>query len=95
MKPIDTPDDLLERAQRRQIFGTKMRSVINDASEAGISATVDQQFEYASRIRAAGLVPIIEPGVSISSPQRSRPRYCCATPSPSTPGRCSRTRSSC
>src|SRR6202167_3752654 len=46
MKPIDTLDDLLERAQRHQIFGTKMRSVINDADEAGISAIVDQQFGY-------------------------------------------------
>src|SRR5262252_10734467 len=54
MKPIDTLDDLLERAQRHQIFGTKMRSVINDAAEAGITAIVDQQFDYASRILAAG-----------------------------------------
>jgi fructose-bisphosphate aldolase, class I len=72
MKPIDTLDDLLARANRHQIFGTKMRSVINDASEAGISAIVDQQFEYASRIMAAGLVPIIEPEVSISSPHKER-----------------------
>jgi fructose-bisphosphate aldolase class I len=70
MKPIDTLDDLLERAQRHQIFGTKMRSVIHDASEAGISAIVDQQFGYANRILAAGLVPIIEPEVSISSPHK-------------------------
>src|ERR1700743_2015933 len=63
MKPIDTLDDLLERAQRHQIFGTKMRSVINDAAEAGITAIVDQQFDYAGRIMAAGLVPILEPGV--------------------------------
>jgi fructose-bisphosphate aldolase class I len=72
MKPIDTLDDLLERAQRHQIFGTKMRSVINDANEAGISAIVDQQFEYASRIMAAGLVPIMEPEVSISSPHKAQ-----------------------
>jgi fructose-bisphosphate aldolase, class I len=70
MKPIDTLDDLLERAQRHQIFGTKMRSVIKDADEAGISAIVDQQFDYANRIRAAGLVPIMEPEVSISSPHK-------------------------
>src|ERR1700722_13520616 len=57
MKPIDPLDELLECPQRHQIFGTKMRSVINDADEAGISAIVDQQFEYASRILAAGLVP--------------------------------------
>jgi fructose-bisphosphate aldolase class I len=70
MKPITTLDDLLERAKRHQVFGTKMRSVINDASEAGVAAIVAQQFDYASRIRAAGLVPIIEPEVSISSPHK-------------------------
>jgi fructose-bisphosphate aldolase class I len=72
MKPIDTLDDLLERAGRHQVFGTKMRSVIKDASEAGISAIVGQQFGYARRILAAGLVPIIEPEVSISSPHKQQ-----------------------
>jgi len=72
MKPIDTLDDLLERSQRHQIFGTKMRSVIKDANEAGIAAIVDQQFGYASRIMSAGLVPIIEPEVSISSPHKEQ-----------------------
>jgi fructose-bisphosphate aldolase class I len=72
MKPIDTLDDLLERAQRHQIFGTKMRSVINDAAEAGVAAIVDQQFDYAGRILAAGLVPIIEPEVSINSPHKEQ-----------------------
>jgi fructose-bisphosphate aldolase class I len=72
MKPIDTLDDLLERANRHKIFGTKMRSVISDANEAGISAIVDQQFEYAGRIMAAGLVPILEPEVSISSPHKEQ-----------------------
>jgi len=72
MKTIDNLDDLLERAQRHQIFGTKMRSVINDADDAGISAIVDQQFSYASKILAAGLVPIIEPEVSISSPNKEQ-----------------------
>ncbi len=71
MKPIVTLDDQLERASRHGIFGTKMRSVIKDANEAGIAAIVDQQFEYAGRIRAAGLVPIIEPEVSISSPHKA------------------------
>jgi fructose-bisphosphate aldolase class I len=70
MKPITTLDELLERANRHQIFGTKMRSVINDASEAGVAAIVAQQFDYAARIRAAGLVPILEPEVSISSPHK-------------------------
>ena len=72
MKPIDTLDDLLERAQRHRIFGTKMRSVINDADEAGILAIADQQFDYANRIMAAGLVPIIEPEVSIFSPRKEQ-----------------------
>jgi fructose-bisphosphate aldolase, class I len=72
MKPIEGLDDLLERAQRHQIFGTKMRSVIKDADEAGIASIVDQQFGYAGRILAAGLVPIIEPEVSISSPYKEQ-----------------------
>ena len=72
MKPIGTLDDLLERAQRHRIFGTKMRSVIHDANQAGIAAIVDQQFSYASRIQAAGLVPIMEPEVSISSPHKEQ-----------------------
>jgi fructose-bisphosphate aldolase, class I len=72
MKPIDTLDDVLERAQRHRIFGTKMRSVIKDANPAGIAAIVDQQFSYAERIRAAGLVPILEPEVSISSPHKEQ-----------------------
>lgn len=71
MKPITTLDDLLERANRHGIFGTKMRSVIKDANQAGIAAIVEQQFEYGERIRAAGLVPILEPEVSISSPHKA------------------------
>jgi fructose-bisphosphate aldolase class I len=70
MKPIDTLDELLQRANRHQIFGTKMRSVINDADKDGVAAIVDQQFEYAARISAAGLVPILEPEVSIASPRK-------------------------
>ena len=70
MKPIDTLDDLLERANQHRIFGTKMRSVINDADQDGVAAIVDQQFEYAARISAAGLVPILEPEVSINSPHK-------------------------
>ena len=62
----------LSGRNRHGIFGTKMRSVIKDANEAGIAAIVDQQFEYADRIRAAGLVPIIEPEVSISSPHKEQ-----------------------
>jgi fructose-bisphosphate aldolase class I len=70
MKPIDTLDGLLERANRHRIFGTKMRSVINDADMDGVAAVVDQQFEYGARISAAGLVPILEPEVSIDSPHK-------------------------
>jgi fructose-bisphosphate aldolase class I len=70
MKPIDTLDELLERANRHRMFGTKMRSVINDADKDGVTAVVDQQFEYGSRISAAGLVPILEPEVSIRSPHK-------------------------
>ncbi len=71
MKPIDTLGELLERANRHQIFGTKMRSVINDADKDGVAAIADQQFEYAARISAAGLVPIMEPEVSITSPRKN------------------------
>jgi fructose-bisphosphate aldolase class I len=70
MKPIDTLDDLLARANRHHVFGTKMRSVIKDADKDGIAAIADQQFEYGERIRAAGLVPILEPEVSIKSPHK-------------------------
>ena len=70
MKPIDTLEELLERANRHQIFGTKMRSVIMDADGDGVAAIADQQFEYAARISAAGLVPILEPEVSIGSPHK-------------------------
>ena len=70
MKPIDTLDSLLERANEHAVFGTKMRSVIADANRTGVEAVVGQQFEYAARIAAAGLVPILEPEVSIDSPHK-------------------------
>jgi fructose-bisphosphate aldolase class I len=70
MKPIDTLDGLLERAAGHRVFGTKMRSVIKDADKDGVSAIVDQQFEYGRRISGAGLVPILEPEVSIDSPHK-------------------------
>jgi fructose-bisphosphate aldolase class I len=70
MKPIDTLDELLERASRHRIFGTKMRSVIKDADKDAVTAAVDQQFDYAARIAAAGFVPILEPEVSIDSPHK-------------------------
>jgi fructose-bisphosphate aldolase class I len=70
MKSIDNLEELLERANRHRIFGTKMRSVITDADKDGVMAIVDQQFEYGSQISAAGLVPILEPEVSIKSPHK-------------------------
>jgi len=71
MKPMPDLDRLLARAKAKGIFGTKMRSVIKQANAAGIRAVVDQQFEVASRIIAAGLVPIIEPEVDIKCPDKA------------------------
>ena len=67
MKPNPTLADLLKRANERHIFGTKMRSVIKKASPAGIARVVEQQFEVAAQIVAAGLIPIIEPEVDINN----------------------------
>lgn len=71
MKPIDGLDALLERATGAGIFGTKMRSVIDAASPVGIAANVAQQFEIAQIILAHGLMPIIEPEVTISIADKS------------------------
>ena len=71
MKPMPELDSLLQRARQKNIFGTKMRSVIKTANADGINAVVDQQFEIGRRIVAAGLVPIIEPEVDINSPQKA------------------------
>ena len=71
MKPMPGLDALLARAKAKGIFGTKMRSVIKLANAAGIRAVVDQQFEVASQIIAAGLVPIIEPEVDIKCPDKA------------------------
>jgi fructose-bisphosphate aldolase, class I len=71
MKPMPELDRLLVRAKAKGIFGTKMRSVIKQANAAGIRAVVDQQFEIASQIIAAGLVPIIEPEVDIKCPDKA------------------------
>src|SRR3954469_305531 len=70
MKPITKLETLLDRAVSRRVFGTKMRSFVASASRTGINAVVDQQFEYASRILDAGLVPILEPEVDIHSPAK-------------------------
>jgi len=70
MKPIPGLAELCERAVGLGVFGTKMRSVVQLANEAGVNAVVDQQFEVAKEIIAAGLVPIIEPEVDIRSPEK-------------------------
>ena len=71
MKPIEGLDKLLERARAKHIFGTKMRSVVHEANAAGIAKILDQQFEVGKQILAAGLVPIIEPEVSINAPDKA------------------------
>ncbi|MFK0161552.1 fructose bisphosphate aldolase [Rhizobium sp. NPDC090279] len=70
MKPMPDLDALLARAVKKGIFGTKMRSVIANADKAGIAAVVKQQFEVGQQILGHGLVPIIEPEVSIKSPTK-------------------------
>ena len=71
MKPMPGLDALLERAVAKQVFGTKMRSVIDAANPKGIAAIVAQQFEVAKQILGHGLVPIIEPEVTISIPDKA------------------------
>lgn len=66
MKDITDLDEKIARAKERNIFGTKMRSVINELNEEGIKEIVRQQFEYAKRIADGGLVPIVEPEITIS-----------------------------
>lgn len=71
MKPMPDLDALLIRGRDKGIFGTKMRSVIAHADQAGIAAVVKQQFEVARQIIGQGLVPIVEPEVSIKSPTKA------------------------
>lgn len=70
MKPNPDLDKLLERANERNIFGTKMRSVIKEANPEGIAKIVAQQFELGKQILDAGLMPILEPEVDINSPDK-------------------------
>ncbi|MFM8956613.1 MAG: fructose bisphosphate aldolase [Actinomycetota bacterium] len=70
MKPMPDLDALLQRGVAKGIFGTKMRSVIKLANQAGIDAVVKQQFEVGRQIISHGLVPIIEPEVDIKSPEK-------------------------
>ncbi|SPH17642.1 Fructose-bisphosphate aldolase class 1 [Defluviimonas aquaemixtae] len=71
MKPIPDLDSLLDRAVKAGIFGTKERSVIDAASASGIAANVAQQFDLAKQVLAKGLVPIIEPEVTITIPDKA------------------------
>ncbi|RFB05648.1 fructose bisphosphate aldolase [Parvularcula marina] len=66
MKPMPGLDDLLDRAVKKGIYGTKMRSVVDAANAEGIAAIVEQQFKVARQILGHGLMPIIEPEVTIS-----------------------------
>lgn len=72
MKPISGLDELLDRAVERNIFGTKMRSVIKEANSQGIRDVVAQQFELGKQIFNKGLIPIIEPEVDIYSPDKEK-----------------------
>ncbi|MEZ5894394.1 MAG: fructose bisphosphate aldolase [Parvularculaceae bacterium] len=72
MKPMPDLDKLLERAVKKGVFGTKMRSVIDAANPKGIAAVVAQQFEVGKQILGHGLVPIIEPEVTISIPDKAQ-----------------------
>ncbi|HXW82622.1 MAG TPA: fructose bisphosphate aldolase [Acidimicrobiales bacterium] len=71
MKPMPELDALLDTAIAKGVFGTKMRSFIKLADEAGIKAIVTQQFEIAHQILAKGLVPIVEPEIDIHSPEKA------------------------
>jgi len=72
MKPMPALAALLTKARAKRIFGTKMRSVIKQANAAGIKNIVDQQFEVAEQIIAAGLLPIVEPEVDIHCPEKAK-----------------------
>ena len=72
MKPMHELDALLVRAKAKGVFGTKMRSVINLASQSGIAAIVKQQFEVANQILGHGLMPMIEPEINIKSAERAQ-----------------------
>src|SRR5512133_2125601 len=72
MKPMPALAALLDKARAKGIFGTKMRSVIKQASETGIKDIVNQQFELAAQIIASGLVPIVEPEIDIHCPEKAK-----------------------
>ena len=70
LKPINDLKNSLKLAKENEVFGTKMRSVIIGANETGIKDIVDQQFDVASEILSYGLIPIIEPEVAITIPDK-------------------------
>jgi fructose-bisphosphate aldolase, class I len=72
LKPMPALKALLAKAKTKHIFGTKMRSVIKQANAAGVKSIVDQQFELAEQIMAAGLLPIVEPEVDIHCPEKAK-----------------------
>jgi fructose-bisphosphate aldolase class I len=72
MRPMPALAALLAKAKAKHIFGTKMRSVIKQANAAGIKSIVNQQFEVAEQILAAGLLPIVEPEVDIHCPEKGK-----------------------
>jgi fructose-bisphosphate aldolase, class I len=72
MKPMPALAALLEKAKAKRIFGTKMRSVIKEASGAGIKDILNQQFELAAQIIAAELMPIVEPEIDIHCPEKAK-----------------------
>jgi len=72
MRPMPALAALLAKAKAKHIFGTKMRSVIKQANAAGINSIVNQQFEVAEQILAAGLLPIVEPEVDIHCPEKGK-----------------------
>ena len=72
MKPMPDLGALLDKANTKGVFGTKMRSVIKEANGAGIKNVVSQQFEIAGQIRSAGLVPIVEPEVDIHCREKAK-----------------------
>ena len=71
MKPMPDLDPLLARALKLGVYGTKMRSVINLASKTGVAAIARQQFEIGEQIAKQGLMPILEPEISIKSPEKA------------------------
>ena len=71
MKPCPGLDELLERGVAKGIFGTKMRSFVAEANEAGIKENVEQQFEFAKQVLSHGLVPIVEPEVDINDADKA------------------------